>query len=179
MFRHCAVFVVLSLFGLFVQGALIHSFFPSAIAPDIILILIVILARQSHTLPALLGAFFLGLLADLASGVLLGPNAAGAVVAFGLVGAIARRVYAERYIAVVILTFVCSAAKSLTAVLMVVLYVGKWTLPQDALRVVLIEAAASALLAPVVLKGMLWVSKVRAPRRLGGVNTLRWSQDLR
>lgn len=151
MIRVALIAVIAGLLGLFIQSTFIHSAFPAAIAPDFILVLVVLLALRERNVAYVCLAFFLGILADLASGQFLGLNSAGAVVAFLLVGVISTRVYAERPLAIAFITFVCSLAKSAVCVLLLLTYVSSSVLTNDLWRIVLIEALLSAIAAPLLL----------------------------
>ena len=150
--RMALTFLTAGLLGLFIQSNLIRSSFPAAPVPDFILILVIAVSRYFHTPLGAIGAFALGLLADFGSAQYLGPNAAGCVVAFYIVGLIANRVYADRGPAVFIITFFCSIAKSAVAILMFELYLKDFVLPEGTLRMVLYEALFSALIGPFVLR---------------------------
>ena len=155
MIRVLVAFTALCFAGLFIQASMIHSTAPSAVAPDIILILTVILALYFRSVFALVGAFSLGILADFASGLYLGPNAAGCVIVFHVVGAIASRVYADRGFAVGLITFLCSLIKSLVCITFYLFYVEAAyldLLKLTVLRLVFLEALFSGLVSPLVLK---------------------------
>ncbi len=152
MLRLILTFLVAGLLGLFIQSSVIRSSFPAAPVPDFLLILVIAVSRHFHTPLGAVGAFALGLLADFGSAQYLGPNAAGSVVAFYIVGLIANRVYADRAPALFIITFLCSLAKSAIAILFFELYLKDFVLPAGSLRIVLYEALFSGLLAPIVLR---------------------------
>lgn len=175
MLRVVAVFVVSAFIGLLINATLVHSSFPGSIAPDFILILSVAISFFYHTPLGVVGAFLLGIAADLASGLYIGPNAAGCVVAFCLVGMIANRVYADKIVAVFIITSICSVAKSFTFLLLVFLYVPDRVLPEDILRLVLAEALLSGLVAPLVLRAIRGNALSMSMPRMQGTPSLRYS----
>ncbi|MFN8391644.1 MAG: rod shape-determining protein MreD [Bdellovibrionota bacterium] len=170
------VFLVAGLIGLLIQATLIHASFPAAVAPDFIVILTVAVSLYYHTAWGALGAFCLGLFADFASADYLGPNAAGCVAAFCLVGLIANRVYADKGIAITIITFVCSIAKSATLLLLYYLYVDGFIVPDGIFGSASWEAFLSALLAPFVLRTL---GRRAAPHtssgKTQGAPIFRWS----
>lgn len=182
MIRVWLLFLVACFAGLFIQGSLIHSTIPSAPAPDFILVLVVIVALRYQTVGGVCGVFVLGLLDDFASARFLGPSAAGAVVAFLLVGVIASRVFADRSFAIMLITFICSLAKSFVYVLMYAIYLDNG-LAQVAqlyvLQIVLLEALFSALVAPIILK-LITVSR-QLPRagHMAGNSSYRWFEEIR
>ena len=179
MIRLALLYLIAALLGLFIQATMIHSSFPAAPAPDLILVLVLILAITYRTVPGLIGAFLLGLLADVASGQFLGPNAAGALVAFGIVGVLASRVFADRIVAVVFIAFFCSLAKSITVITMFTVYLNDNLLGRDLIDIVLLEAAFSALVAPLVLKLMLAGKRSGSGSRTTGTGTFRWSHEMK
>lgn len=157
MIRLLMIFSFTCVMGLFFQAALIHSSIPAAPAPDFILILVVITALNYQNVFGMIGAFVLGLLADFASGLFIGPNAAGAVVAFSLIGVIASRVYADRGFGVMLITFFSCLVKSAVYAIMHVVYINgamHEILQLSVLKLVLIEAALTALVAPLLYRLM-------------------------
>jgi hypothetical protein len=107
----------------------------------------------------------------------LGPNAAGCIFAFLFVGLIANRMYADKVVAIFFITFGSSLVKSFIAICMFALYLPDFTLPPDALKIVMLEALFSALLAPFILRFL----RIRipsagfGPARAQGAPVYRWS----
>lgn len=150
--RITAIFLFFTMIGLFISASVFHATFPAAVAPDFILILGVALAFYFPGKWGLLLAFSLGVLGDFASAQYLGPNAAGLVVAFCLVGMISNRLYADRFIALMILTFICSLAKSLTIFSMYFVFLpDKRTIFYPLFQTILLEALITAIMSPIVL----------------------------
>ena len=169
MIRKIVVFLIAALIGLVIQAGFVHSLYPSAGAPDFILILVVLLAMRVQTPRGVLGAFCLGVLADFASGQFVGPNAAGCVVAFMLVVILTGKVYAERSLAVIFLTFVSSIAKSFTFVALLAVYANVVLIERNVLTLIFIEACLSAIVAPLVLKALSRMTQFSgSPRRQVG-----------
>jgi len=119
---------------------------------------VVVVSLKFRTVGGVIGVFLLGLLADFASGQFIGPNAAGSIVVFGLVGAIATRVYADRSTALMVIVFICSLAKSSALLLMYLFFLqgalGEY-LQTVVLKTLVLEAVLSAAVAPIVLKLLL------------------------
>ena len=178
MLRTSIVFLIACLLGIFVQSTVIKATIPSATVPDIILVLVVIIALNVRSLAGLFGSFALGLLADFASGQFIGPNAAASIVVFGLVGTIASRVYADRSFALMILVLLCSIAKSLTVLLMYMLYLNEPAIEawqSIVLERAVVEAVLSAVVAPLVLKLLLFGKPFPATAfRSATSPTFRW-----
>lgn len=152
MIRVSTFFLLAAFVGLAVSSSLIHLSFPSAPAPDFVLVLVVALSLYYHNMFGLLGSFFLGLIADFASARYLGPNAAGCVTAFLFVGIVANRVYADKIFAVFIIVFLCNCVKAATGLLLLSLCVPHYHVPDGAVRTMVGEAAFSGLIAPLVLR---------------------------
>ncbi len=157
MFRICFLFFALTVVGLWVQASIVHTSYPSAVAPDIVLVLVVTLAMRHASVYALAGGFVLGLAADFASAQFIGPNAAGSVVAFCVAVLIASKVYADKAVAVCIVAFVCSLAKSAVVLSMLAIHASHLVetselIRIEVLKVVLLEAVLNALLAPIVAR---------------------------
>jgi len=175
--RQVSAFLIFGILGLGIQATIFHSTFPALPAPDVILILVVAISRLYHTRLGVLGAFCMGLLADFASAQYLGPNAAGCIIAFLFVGLIANRMYADKVIAIFFITAGSSLAKSLMAIAMYTFYVPDYTLPPDAIKIVMLEALFSAILAPLVLR-FLRINIPSAgfgPARVQNAPVYRWS----
>ena len=142
--------LAIALIGAVLNAAGVRSIAPSALAPDFALILTVVIAFYHSTPLGLLGAFSLGILADFSSTLVIGPNAAGCVVAFCTVGLIANRMYAEKWVAVMIITLVCSIAKSVTYLgLMSIYFPGRSG--DEVIHRLLGEAIVTAMFSPVVI----------------------------
>ena len=167
MIRLILTFLFVAFIGLFIQGGVIKSALPGAVAPDMMVVLVATIGLRYRSIPGLLGAFSLGLLEDFASGQYVGPNAAGVVVVFLLSGLIANRVYADKGVALFLIVFMCSLAKSLARVSMILLYVGRIAPDNDALWVILSEALLSGICAPIVAKLMFGHSSLLGSRRSG------------
>lgn len=140
----------ISLFGAVLNAALIRTIAPSTVTPDFSLILTVIFALYFYSPAGVLVAFLLGIMVDFASAQFVGPNAAGCVMAFCAVGLIANRMYAEKWLALMIITFACSIVKSLTYVGFVSLYFPT-QIGESIRNTVLGEAFVTAIFAPIII----------------------------
>ncbi len=178
MIRVGVIAIVAGLLGLLVQSTLIHSAFPAAVAPDFILVLVVLLALRERSVAHVCLAFALGILADLASGQFLGLNSAGVVVAFLLVGVISARVYAERPMAIGFITFICSIAKSSVCVLLLLTYVSSGVLTNSLWKIVIVEALLSALVAPALLYLFNLGARTSRPKASRGKSTSYWASNV-
>ena len=181
MIRTVVLFVLFALIGLFIQASVIRSSFPSAVAPDFILILVVHLGLRFRSVSGLFGAFSLGLLADFASGRYLGPMAAAAVIAFCLAGIIANRVYAEKGPALMVISFLCCLAKSFTYVVLLFLYLGAVWVGHELVLTMVLEAAITGVCAPFALAALRWTRDATRVRRnqVTRRSTYSWSTQSR
>ena len=150
MMRQIVSFAVMLFLGLLVQSTLVHSLFPLAIAPDFLLMLVFYLGVHSKTPLGAFGAFCLGVFADLASARFIGPNAAGAVVAFYFVAVVSGHMFAERGGIAGILAFFASLVKSAAFLATLRIYVGAPITVQD-LGTVTLEALFTGILTPLAL----------------------------
>ena len=156
MIRSFLVFTVAALIGLIIQATLVHTIYPSAVAPDFIIILVTYIALRFRAWPGAIAAFCLGLLADFASGQFLGPNACGAVVGYLVVVGISGKVYAEKQMAMAILCFFASLAKSSVFLVMLFVYLDVAVLTQSVITTCFLEAIISAALSPFVMFMLDW-----------------------
>jgi rod shape-determining protein MreD len=146
------IVIVLFLLGIAAQGAVLHTVAPTAVVPDCIAILVVLLGVKKRSAAGSFGAFLLGLGGDFASGRFLGPSAAGCVLAYCLAVAVANRVYTERGVSLALLTVVCSFVKTATALLMVFLHTKLDIFTVNVLNGIVFEAALTGVLAPMVAR---------------------------
>lgn len=176
MIRTALILVCILFAGIITQAVFIHSVYPSAIAPDFVLILVVYLGIYVRSPLGIIGAFFLGLVSDFASGQILGPNAAGSVVACLLSMQLSNKIYAERGLALSVIGFIASIVKSLVFILMLTFYVPFTLSVFKMSQIVLIEALLTAALAP-VLMAIINFFYARTPGNRGSreFRSKRWS----
>jgi len=137
--------------GLIIQGTLIHSLIPAAVAPDIILILSVFLALRFPSVWGMISVYAIGIAGDFASGQFVGPIACGCVVAFALTIYASKKVYLEHPVTLGLVILGVSICKSIVFLLMVSFYVEEaavWTFYSA--RLIVVEAALSGLIGPFI-----------------------------
>ena len=139
----------LALFGFFFNGTLIKQPFPGAIVPDFTVIITVLIAFHYRSVSGLLGAFFLGLAADVMSVRLLGPSAAGSVVVFLAVGMLYSRTLISNPFFLFTVTLFAVALKYLVSAGIIWLATPNAFAPSLLSNQVVLEALITALLAPV------------------------------
>ncbi len=156
MAKRIVVFFVAAVIGLWVQGSVMHTIAPSpsALVPDLILILVVYIGLHYKKLLGLFSAFFLGICLDFASGQYVGPCASGMVLAFYSVVTISEKVFAERILALFILTITASFMKSLMYLFMLFIYVKGDYFTLEVLTHIGLEALFTAIFAPFVIMGL-------------------------
>lgn len=151
MGRVIIVYILATCFGLLVQSLIHSNLSLSPVAPDLILVLVLELALDFPGIGGLLGAFCLGLFADTVSGRLLGPGAAGTVVAFYFFYFFSKRVPINGYLSVGIFCFLGTLVKSLVNLGMISIVANQFSLDWRIIEQVLIESALTGLVGPVVI----------------------------
>ena len=142
--------LIIGSIGAVFNAAFIRSIWPDAPTPDFCLMLTVAIALYIYSPIGAVLSFFLGLMADFSSAQFLGPNAAGCVLAFTTVGLIANRMYAEKWLAVMIICFICSMVKTGVYLGFLALYF-QTNSSEDLSRTVILEAVFTACLSPLVI----------------------------
>jgi rod shape-determining protein MreD len=175
MLRTAGTFIVACILGLIFQAVLVHGLVPSAIAPDFITVLVVYIGFHHRSPAGAVGAFALGVLEDSASGQFLGPNAAGAVIAFLVTVAVVEKVYAERTPALIGLVVFASLAKCFTVLGILAVYVRVNLFGPSAVWTMLAEALLSAAVAPLVVKVLQPSRQYSTVQPVTGRESLRWS----
>ncbi len=160
MIKKSLIYLSIAMIGIFFQSAVLRNLIPWLVVPDIILLLVVCLAVRNGAIPGLVGAFFLGLLSDLASGQFLGPNAAGCVVAYLGVVYVADKVYVERGFAIGVLAFAGCLIKVFTFLALLGIYMDIEILGWSPISRALVEAFLTALFSPLVF----WLTSL-GPKR--------------
>lgn len=151
MVKTIALFLLAFFVGLTLEATFIHGAFPALVGPDLILILVLYLAFHWRNTPGAVGAFILGVGEDFASARFIGPNAAGNVIAFLVVAALANRIYAEKGVASAVVAFLASVAKLGGLLLMLKIYINL-PLSEVTLSTALIESTLTAVITPLILR---------------------------
>lgn len=156
MIREALVFLLAFLIGIFIQASVFHSLSPAFIAPDLILLLVVVLGLHSKNAFGALGAFLLGIGADFATARYVGPNAAAAVLAFSAVVALSNRLYAERGPAVIFVAALACFVKYCVYAGIFYVYTSWNMFSSQFLRIAIGEAILTGICAPIVFALMRW-----------------------
>lgn len=170
MIRQGITIILALIAGLVIESNVFHGADPSVIAPDFLVILVVYVGLTQKSPWGAGEAFLLGLASDFATGKWIGPNAAGAVLAFCLTVEISNRIFAERGPAVIVVAFLASLVKLVISALMIMLYSDAQHLTAEILGGMLFEAVFTAAIAPLVLR-LFAMRYTRSHRR--GVTTMQ------
>ena len=151
MWRIILIFVVLSIVGLFLQSTVPPFGSHSFVTPDLVLITVIFIGLYVRSVWGVLGAFSLGLLSDFATAQYLGPGAAGAMICYWIVVFVSQRVFVEHFIGLIILGFLASLGKQITYLALLLGFVGLKLTWWQISKTVLIEAAFTAVLTPMIV----------------------------
>jgi rod shape-determining protein MreD len=107
--RKVLVFIVVGMLLLSIQSAL-RSLLPSLshFCPNLVLIVVVYLALYEGHPSAPFLAFFLGLVIDCSTGVVLGPWAGASVAVYLLLSSVSQGIFLDNFLSIAILAFVTS-----------------------------------------------------------------------
>lgn len=151
MIRTFLLFLIAFLTGIFIQGTFLHSLVPDAVAPDILLMLVVFLGLRSRTSWGALGAFLVGLGADFATAKFLGPFAAGSVVAFLVTVFISNHLFSEKAFTVGMVASLACLSKDLVAGLLLYIYTDINLFTLASLKLLFFESLLTAIFCPIVI----------------------------
>ncbi len=136
--------------GLLLQTTVFHLLPLGPAIPDTILILCVYLALHQHNAIGALGAFLLGYFTDNFSGNVIGLHAFAMTLVFVLVYLLARRLWMDNLVSNVAVVFVAALLKAMAIALLLGLYLSADYPWRQLVATSWLEAAAAAVLAPVV-----------------------------
>lgn len=143
--------MVATILAVFLQGTLLHVFLPDYLIPNFLVIIIVYLAFYEPNSRGAFLAFWVGLIFDFSSGILLGPWAGAAVVIFGIFSALSQRIFVESVLAAFLAVLVSSLVADTVFLAMI-----KGFLPgsTQVVSVSISRGLVSGLMAPLVLRAM-------------------------
>jgi len=135
------------------------TIFPSIpwlpVAPDLMLVLAVYLGVFHRSMGGALGAFLLGYFLDAFSGIRLGVNAFAFTLVFGGVQLIARSIWVQGSVPVMVVVFVAGCARGLVMITIHTL-AGGTPLWHHVLWYTVVESIAAALVAPAIFAVVDW-----------------------
>jgi len=126
------------------------------IVPDVLLVLAVYLAIRHQTASGALGAFVLGYFVDTFSGTLLGLNAFTLTAVYLGVHGVARHLWLERGLPLMIVVFCAALARDVAAIALLATLAARAPVWQHVLRYGLAGALAASLVAPAVFDVVTW-----------------------
>ena len=147
MTRACwmALYAVIALAS---QGMLGHLGLPSALIPQLLIILVVALSFSEANAFGCFMSFSIGLLLDFSSAMLIGPWAGSCVVVFGVLAMLSQRLFIDSGIAAMVITFSSVVVATVLFSLLGSEYPAlTWEYPQKVFGQALVTAA----IAPIVL----------------------------
>ncbi|MCB0332515.1 MAG: rod shape-determining protein MreD [Bdellovibrionales bacterium] len=103
--RYFFTIFVLGLLGVLIQGTFFRFFLSASFVPHLLLLLTLYLAFYETSVLGVFLSFFLGLLLDLSTGLLLGPWAASFVVVYCFLSLVSDRIFVESGLAAVVISF--------------------------------------------------------------------------
>ncbi len=151
---------VAALAGIVLQTAVFPAVPGLPVVPDLLLVLVVYVAMRRAEVAGVLGAFALGYVLDTFSGTMLGVNAFGFVAAYGWVHLVARRLWTEGGLPLMVVAFVASAIRQLAVILLVAAVGLDEPYWQQSLRYGAVEAGLAALAAPLVFAFVAWEERL-------------------
>lgn len=151
--RSAFTILLLGVLALLIPSTVFRTTLPQAVAPNLLVILLVWVAFQRATAAGALLSFLLGLELDFCSGILLGPWAGAYVAVFGLLVLCSRRIFIESALVVFLAVFAAALVSAALYQIMLVLVYGSARLElAAALRTGVLEAAMSAAPAPLLFR---------------------------
>jgi rod shape-determining protein MreD len=157
--------IIFSLFGIILQGVVLHSFMPAYLIPNFLLILVVFLGFYEVSVLGVMLCFLSGIIFDLFSGTLLGPWAGSFVLVYVLLALFAQRMFTRSAATIFLSVFISNALA--TAVYFALLYQFQ-PIRGSLLSISLIESLCSALIAPLffpVLSAILLSDQITRTQR--------------
>lgn len=156
MFRLTIAIIVATFALVYFQGMLNGLFldilrFDNVWTPDFILILVVSLSFIYHNSFAVIIAFVLGIIGDVADGRFLGPNAAGCVIAYLIAVLLSTKLYTPRFSGQFFIVCLASCVKSTVNLFVVGLFL-KTTLSASLFMAIGIQALTTGLVAPLIIR---------------------------
>jgi rod shape-determining protein MreD len=166
-----SIFVLLiGLVAVFVQGSLIHTFFPGAIIPDLVLVMVVYLSFYDAGVLGAVLSFLLGLEYDFFSDMLIGPRAGSYTVVYALFASLSQRIFVESAFAAFVSVLFSSF---LNSVVYLVLISGFKTTNSDIFSTSIFEALFTAVVGPILLRVLKRLLYKRPQGLTGGLRAVQ------
>ncbi|HEV7733229.1 MAG TPA: rod shape-determining protein MreD [Candidatus Binatia bacterium] len=158
--RRALAIVVAAVLAMVLQTTVFPALLPTAVVPNLILVLVVYLGLQQHGVAGAAGAFLLGYFLDTFSGTLLGVNAFALTAVYMAVYLVARTLWTEGGFPAMAVVFAAACVHGVAAITITWLIEAGAPLWHHALRYGLLEAAVAAIVAPAVFAFVGWEQRL-------------------
>jgi rod shape-determining protein MreD len=153
--RSFAALAATAIVAMVLQTTIFPSIPALPVAPNLMMVLAVYLGVFHRNMGGALGAFLLGYLLDAFSGVRLGVNAFAFTLVFAGVQLVARSIWVQGSVPVIVIVFVAGCVRGLV-MLAILTLAGGTPLWQHVIWYTVVESMAAALTAPAVFAAVHW-----------------------
>jgi rod shape-determining protein MreD len=153
--RSFAALAATAIVAMVLQTTVFPSIPALPVAPNLMMVLAVYLGVFHRNMGGALGAFLLGYFLDSFSGVRLGVNAFAFTLVFAGVQLVARSIWVQGSVPVIVIVFVAGCARGLV-MLAILTLAGGTPLWQHVVWYTVVESMAAALTAPAVFAAVHW-----------------------
>ena len=153
--RSFAALAATAIVAMVLQTTVFPSIPALPVAPNLMMVLAVYLGVFHRNMGGALGAFLLGYFLDAFSGVRLGVNAFAFTLVFAGVQLIARSIWVQGSLPVIVVVFVAGCVRGLV-MLAILTLAGGTPLWQHVVWYTVVESMAAALTAPAVFAAVHW-----------------------
>jgi rod shape-determining protein MreD len=153
--RSFAALAATAIVAMVLQTTVFPSIPALPVAPNLMMVLAVYLGVFHRNMGGALGAFLLGYFLDSFSGVRLGVNAFAFTLVFAGVQLVARSIWVQGSMPVIVIVFVAGCARGLV-MLAILTLAGGTPLWQHVVWYTVVESMAAALTAPAVFAAVHW-----------------------
>lgn len=148
-------FILVVTISVLLQGSVLNHFVSESYVPDLLVVVILLMALRMDEVPSLIFAFASGLFQDFTGARYLGPHAVGNIVAVYFLLLISKHIYADRSLSLGLVCFVCVLVKQVASMAMMLSFVDlKLVSYADLGLRALGVAFVSALISPLVSKSL-------------------------
>lgn len=158
--RQALAIAVAGAVAMLLQTTVFPVLLPAALAPNLLLVLVVYLGVRQFGAWGVLGAFVLGYFLDTFSGTVLGVNAFAFTVVYLGVHHVARVLWTEGGLPAVVIAFAAACAHALLVLTITALAASGDGVWRHALRYAFLEAAVAAAVTPAVFGIVSWEQRL-------------------
>ncbi|HMO17519.1 MAG TPA: rod shape-determining protein MreD [Oligoflexia bacterium] len=138
--------------GVILQGSVFPKFLPFLSPPDLLLILVLWVALSSPDIISVYTCFALGLAGDFFSGLYLGPQALGALIACVLVKGISRHIYADQFLSLALVALIASLFKQFSGRILLFVFIGFSDPSEFSLSLIIFQSLSTSLIGALILR---------------------------